>query len=201
MNNGLRNNHSSQGSNKYIANRRNPRLKKINKESNIKDIGMLYTQLKENKTNIFDIDNGKSPVNIKDLIITRSISKHPTNYVSVPNTFSDNVIYGYFISAKKTKLNYNNATYPTTIRKDKKQKKYLINEDGYKPRNKNYFYLRKNLENDGYEIKDKQGSDGEEEHENHENENEYDINSPSKIVGNYNQNIGDGIVRNNSTNL
>ena len=49
MNNDLYNNHSSESSNMYIANKRYPQLNRYYQESNIKDKGMLDTKSKGNK--------------------------------------------------------------------------------------------------------------------------------------------------------
>ena len=182
MNNDLRNNHSSMSSNKYIANRRYPQQYKFYQESYIKDKGMLDIQSKGNKTIFFDSDNDKRPSNQKELLISKSISKYPTNYAAGPNPFSDNVIHGYYVNVPL---------------RQRQRIVEQIHEVEYEPRNRTNYY-RQNIQNGGDEIEDEQGNDGEDEEE-IENGNEYDNNSPSKMVEN-NQYIGDGIVRNNIPN-
>ena len=190
MNNDLRNNHSSMSSNKYIANRRFPELNKYYQESYIKERGMLDTKSRGNKTIFFDSDNDNRPSNQKDLLISKSISKYPTNYAAGPIQYNDNDIQGYLVN-NYDDPRFNNHEYKIPTRPSRQR----INDEEYVPRNRNDY--RQNIENGGDEF-DEQGNDGEDEEE-MENGNEYDNNSPS-MAGNYNRYIGDGIVRNNLPN-
>ena len=188
MNNDLRNNHSSVSSNKYIANKRYPPLRRFYQESIIKDKnqGMLDTRSKGNRTIFFDSDNDKRPSNQKDLLISKAVSKYPTNYAAGPHPYNDGVIQGYYVNAQGDPR-YNNRQYQIPLREINQ------NEDEEEEQENNYY--RQNIENGGEEIEDEEGNEIEEEEI--ENGNEYENASPQKNNLPYNAYIGDGIVRNN----
>ena len=125
MNNDLRNNQSSMSSNKYIANRRFPQLNRYYQESYIKDKGILDTQAKGNKKVIIDSDNDKRRESTKELLISKSISKYPTNYAAGPNPYNDNKIREYYITSKVDKR-YNTREIPLIIRQTKRQRIEVI---------------------------------------------------------------------------
>ena len=176
MNNDLNNNHGSINSNKYIANRRYPRENKFYQESYIKDKAILDMQSKGNRINYFDSDKDKRPSNQNNLYNSKGISRFPTNYAAGPNPYNADIIKGYYVGAKDED-GYNNQ-YQIPLNENEEE----IEED--EQRNN---YYRQNIKNGGEEIDDEEGNAGEDEEE-VENGNEY------------NEYIGDGIVRNNIPN-
>ena len=195
MNNDLRNNHSSMSSNKYIANKRYPRENRIiYKESFIKDKNkeMVDINSKKNKKILIDSYNDKRPSNQKVILIPKEASKYPANYTPGPNPYNSDIIKGYYIDRREGyHLEYQ-------IRLKENQEEFDENE-----RRK---YYEENMKNGGDEIEDEEGNAGEDEEEMEmemENGNEYNNISPQKYIGqfnNYNDYIGDGIVRNNVPN-
>ena len=195
MNNDLDYNHSSVNSSKYIANRKNPIEKKFYQESYIKDKNraMFDLQSKGNKTIFFDSVNDKRPSNQKDLLISSQVSKYPANFAPGPNPYNSDIIRGYYVE-RQEEPRFNQ---PFQMPLNQNQYEEQINDE--EQRN-NYFY-RQNIKNGGYDMDD-EGNAGEDEEElENGNENEYngDI-SPQQNIGQYNQYIGDGIVRNNIPN-
>ncbi len=200
MNNDLSNNHSSVSSNRYIANRRYPQLNKYIQESYIKDKnkGMLDTQSKGNRTIFFDSDNDRRPSNQKDLLISKAESKYPTNYAPGPNPYNDGVIQGYYINVKDESRYNKPNTYQIPLRQ-------RINERIEERPPINNYYSRGNIENGGEDVEDEEINEGEYEDEMEmENGKNYVDISPQKEAGyynDYNEYIGDGIVRNNIPNF
>ena len=190
MNNDYINNHSSMSSNKYIANfnQKFPQLSRHIQESYIKNQnkGILDVNSKGNRNIFFDSDNERKPSNQKDLLISKAVSKYPANYAPGPNPYNDGVVKGYYINYKG-EPKFNNKTYQIPLREIEDER----NEE-YQRRN----YYRDNEEDNGGE------EDNEEDDEMEmENGNEYGDISPQKAVGEYNEYndyIGDGIVRNNN---
>ena len=166
MNNDLRNNHSSMSSNKYIANKRYPPLRRFYQESYIKDKnqGMLYAQSKGNRNLFFDSDNDKRPSKHKDLLISKEVSKYPTNYAAGPHPYNDGIIQGYYVNAHGDPR-YNNRQYQAPLGEMNQEEDEEEQEQG------NNFY-RQNIENGGEEIEDEEGNEIEEEEM--ENGNEYE---------------------------
>ena len=193
MNNDLNNNHSSMSSNNYIANRRrNPIENQYYQEYYNKDKnrGMFDIKSKGNRTIFFDSDNDKRPSNQKDLLISRQISKYPTNYAPGPNPYNAEIIKGYILGNQEDPRY--NKQYPNSLKE---------NEDDYDDQRYNYNYYRPNIKNGGDNIGEEDGNIGEDEEE-MENGNENDFNenidySPQQPIGQQNAYIGDGIVRNN----
>ena len=200
MNNDLSNNHSSVSSNRYIANRKYPQLNKYIQESYIKDKnkGMLDIQSKGNKTIFFDSDNDKRPSNQKELLISKAESKYPANYAPGPNPYNDGIIQGYYINVKD-ESRYNK---PTTYQIPLRQR---INERIEERPPINNYYYRRNVENGGEDVEEEEINEGEYEDEMEmENGKNYVDISPQKEAGyynDYNEYIGDGIVRNNIPNF
>ena len=188
MNNDLNNNHGSMNSNKYIANRRYPHQNKFYQESYIKDKGILDMQSKGNRTNYLDSDNDKRPSNQQDLFISKGLSRYPTNYAAGPNPYNADIIKGYYVGAKDED-GYNNH-YQIPLNENYEE------IDDEQQRNN---YYRQNIQNGGDEIDDEIGNESEDEEE-VENGNEYNDESPHNYNEQYNEYIGDGIVRNNLPN-
>ena len=186
MNNDLYNNHSSESSNMYVANKRYPQLNKY-----IRNKAMLDTQSKGNKTIFFDSDNELRPSNQKELLISQSISKYPANYAPGPNPYNDGIIQGYYVNPQEDpSQRYNRRNlyqYPLRDRDDDDQ---MNNE-----------YDGRNIENGGEDIEDEEGNEGDyEEDMDLENGKNYVDVSPQQDPGYYNDYVGDGIVRNNIPN-
>ena len=193
MNNDLDNNHSSVNSSKYIANRAKPIEKKFYQESYIKDKnrGMFDIQSKGNKTIFFDSDNDKRPSNQKELLISRAVSKYPANFAPGPSPYNTEIIRGYYVGSQEESRF--NQPYQMPLNQYEEE----INEEGQR----NKYYFRENIKNGGYNMEN-EGNAGEDLEE-MENGNEYQYNadnSPLQNIGQYNQYIGDGIVRNNILN-
>ena len=187
MNNDLRNNHSSMSSNKYIANKRSQGDNRFYKESYIKDKNkaMLDIQSKGNKTIFFDSDNDKRPSNQKELLISKAVSRYPTNYAPGPNPYNSDIVRGYFVDKRQ---GYN-PVYQAPLNENQEE------EDENDQRNIYYQQNQQNIKNGGDEIEDEDGNVGEDEEEmeiENGNENQYN--------NNYNNYIGDGFVRNNIPN-
>ena len=187
MNNDLRNNHSSMSSNKYIANNRPQGDNRLYKESYIKDKNkaMFDIQSKGNKTIFFDSDNDKKSSNQKELLISKAVSRYPTNYAPGPDPYNSDIVKGYFIDRRQ---GYN-PVYQIPLNENQEE------EDENDERNIYYDQNQQNIKNGGDEIEDEDGNVGEDEEEmeiENGNENQYN--------NNYNNYIGDGIVRNNIPN-
>ena len=186
MNNDLYNNHSSESSNMYVANKRYPQLNKY-----VRNKAMLDTQSKGNKTIFFDSDNELRPSNQKELLISQSISKYPANYAPGPNPYNDGIIQGYYVNPQEDpSQRYNRRNlyqYPLRDRDDDDQ---MNNE-----------YYERNIENGGEDIEDEEGNEGDyEEDMDLENGKNYVDVSPQQDPGYYNDYVGDGNVRNNIPN-
>ena len=187
MNNDLINNHSSMSSNIPIANQSNPQMDRFIQESYIrnKNKGVLDIQSKGNRTIFFDSDNEKRPSSQKELLISKTVSKYPTNYAAGPNPYNDGIVQGYFVN-NRGEPKYNHKTYQEPIR----EIEFERNEG-----NPGMNYYRDNIEVGGDEIGYQNEGENEEDIE-MQNANQYDDYSPQKAVGEYNEYIGDGIVRN-----
>ena len=195
MNNDLYNNHSSESSNMYIANKRYPHLNKYIKRSYIKDKhkAMLDTKSKGNKTIFFDSDNELRPSNQKDLLISKAISKYPTNYAPGPNPYNDGIIQGYYVNAPEDPRYIRRNQYQYPLREIDDDNDDQMNSDCYE----------RNIENGGEDIEDDEGNEGDFEGEGDidvENGKEYLEVSPQSAANYYNDYVGDGIVRNNIPN-
>ena len=152
MNNDLNNNHSSMSSNNYIANRRrNPIENQYYQEYYNKDKnrGMFDIKSKGNRTIFFDSDNDKRPSNQKDLLISRQISKYPTNYAPGPNPYNAEIIKGYILGNQEDPRY--NKQYPNSLKE---------NEDNYDDQRYNYNYYRPNIKNGGDNIGEEDGNIG-----------------------------------------
>ena len=191
MNNDFINNHSSMSSNMPIANQNNPQLDRFIQESYLrnKNKGVLDIQSKGNRTIFFDSDNEKRPSSQKDLVISKTVSKYPTNYAAGPNPYNDGIVQGYFVN-NRGEPRFNQKTYQEPIREidfERNEGKPGIN------------YYRDNGEIGGDEVEYQNEGENEEDIE-MQNANQFDDYSPQKAIGEYNEYIGDGIVRNNIPN-
>jgi hypothetical protein len=164
-----------------IANQGYPQLNKYINQSYLKDKnrGMFDTKSKGNKTIFFDSDNEKRPSNQKDLLISKVISKYPTNYAPVPSPYKDGVIQGYYIKVNKAPK-YDGRTH------------YQTNTD----------YYGRNIENGGEDYEEERGNEGNyDEDMDYENGKEFPDVSPRNYTDYYPDYIGGGNVRNNMPNF
>ena len=191
MNNDLINNHSSMSSNMYIANQKNPQFDRFIQESykRNKNKGVFDIQSKGNRTIFFDSDNEKRRSSLKDLLISKTVSKYPTNYAAGPNPYNDGIVQGYFIN-NRGEPRFNQKTYQEPIR----EIEFERNEG-----NPGIMYYRNNAEIGGDEVEYQNEGENEEDIE-MQNVNQFEDYSPQKAIGEYNEYIGDGIVRNNIPN-